>query len=249
MTTHCLTVVVTGAGEREEPQWQEPSDANSAYDESPPSTPIRDFAPRGLPKLRKRFRDRLPARLQVDIPVRSDLGTITAHGTPMVDFLQFIYETVTSSIDHARSIGFLERLRLAIVQSQLLDNALILGPQAAGETIISKPAEEPSFHGLTASGAVAAAFLGASAAILIRWLRHGGITPTWKRFFTSVLVLAVFFALGRTYVRRQILRNIQKRGLSEASTFLSLSREFDAANGAALNFIMEVELVARGYRL
>jgi len=249
MTTHCLTVVVTGAGEREEPEWQQPSDANSAYDESPPSTPIRDFAPRGLPKLRKRFRDRLPAKLQVDIPARSDLGTITVHGTPIVDFLQFVYETVTSSIDHARSIGFLERLRLAIVQSQLLDNALILGPQAAGETIISKPTEEPNFHGLTASGAVAAAFLGASAAILIRWLRQGGVIPTWKRFFTSVLVLAVFFALGRTYVRRQILRNIQKRGLSEASTFFSLSRDFDAANGAALNFIMEVELVARGYRL
>ncbi|KXJ95960.1 Mysoin-binding motif of peroxisomes-domain-containing protein, partial [Microdochium bolleyi] len=64
-----------------------------------------------------------------------------------------------------------------------------------------------------------------------------------------MLVLAVFFALGRTYIRRQTLRNIQKRGLSEAATFFTLSRELDAANGAALNFIMEVELVARGYRL
>lgn len=242
-------MLVTGAGEREEPEWQEPTEGNSKFDESPPSTPLRDFAPRGLPKLRKQFRERLPERLQVEIPTRHDLGETTTHASPAVELLQFLYETVTSSIDHARSIGFLERLRLAIVQSQLLDHALILGPHAAAESIVSQPSEEPNFHGLAASGAVAAALLGASAALFVRWFKQGGIVPSWRRFFTSVLVLAAFFALGRTYIRRQTLRNIQKRGLSEAATFFSLSREFDAANGAALNFIMEVELVARGYRL
>ncbi|EMR71690.1 putative proliferating cell nuclear antigen protein [Eutypa lata UCREL1] len=45
------------------------------------------------------------------------------------------------------------------------------------------------------------------------------------------------------------MKSIQEQGLAEASRFITLSREFDGVNSAALNFIMEVELVSRGYRL
>ncbi|KAI0008897.1 Mysoin-binding motif of peroxisomes-domain-containing protein [Xylariaceae sp. FL0662B] len=246
-----LTVVVTGTGEKEELEWQEP-EGNGEHDISPSSSPPRDFAPRGFAKVRKKFRENVskPPRLNLqNIPSRINLDEIHNHAYPLFDFLRLLLEAVTSSVDHARSIGFLERLRLAIVQSQLLDNPLVLGLQSSPETTASPAADEPSFHGLTTSGAIAAAVFGFGAASLIRWLSLGRLIPTWRRLLVSMVVMSVVFLVSRAYVRREIMRNIQKQGLAEAATFFSLSREHDCANSAALNFIMEVELVARGYRL
>ncbi|KAI0385782.1 Mysoin-binding motif of peroxisomes-domain-containing protein [Hypomontagnella monticulosa] len=246
-----LSNYLEGTGEREEPEWQEPED-DGDHDTSPPSSPPRDFAPRGFARVRKRFRDHLPKPLRLDannIPSRINLDDIHNHASPVLDVLRLLLEAVTSSIDHARSIGFLERLRLAIVQSQLLDNPLVLGFQLSSDSEVSQPASEPSFHGITVSGVVAAAVFGFGAASLVRWFSFGGFTLTWKRLLASGVVISLVLLVTRAYVRRQILRNIQKQGLVEASTFFSLSREYDSANSAALNFIMEVELVARGYRL
>ncbi|KAL7628584.1 hypothetical protein AAE478_000099 [Parahypoxylon ruwenzoriense] len=245
-----LSNYLEGTGEKEEEiQWQEP-EGNRDHDFSPPSSPTPDFAPRGFVKVRKRFRENLPKPLRLDINnLPAHLDGIHNHATPLIDALRFLLGAVTSSIDHARSIGFLERLRLAIVQSQLLDNPLVLGYQQSPDATVPEPASEPSFHGITTSGAVAAAVLGFGAASLIRWLSLGGFRPTWKRMLTSVMATGFMVLIGRAYVRRQILRNIQKQGLAEASTFFALSREYDCANSAALNFVMEVELVARGYRL
>ncbi|OTA97912.1 hypothetical protein M434DRAFT_391522 [Hypoxylon sp. CO27-5] len=246
-----LSNYLEGTGEREEPQWQEPED-HTDYDISPPSSPPRDFAPRGFARVRRRFRENLPDPLHLDVnnlPSRISLEELHNHASPIIDVLRLVVEAVTSSIDHAKSIGFLERLRLAIVQSQLLDNPLVLGYQPSAEPSESQPADEPNFHGITVSGAVAAAVFGFGAASLVRWMTLGGFMPTWKRLLVSIGVISLAFLVARAYVRRQILRNIQKQGLVEASTFFSLSREYDCANSAALNFIMEVELVARGYRL
>ncbi|KAI1214001.1 Mysoin-binding motif of peroxisomes-domain-containing protein [Annulohypoxylon truncatum] len=246
-----LSNYLEGTGERDEAQWQEAEDATD-HDFSPESSPPRDFAPRGLAKVRKKFRENLPRPLCIDsntFPSRINLDEIHNHASPLFDVLHLFVEAVTSSIDHAKSIGFLERLRLAIIQSQLLDNPLVLGYQPSIEPEPSQPENEPSFHGLTASGAVAAAVFGFSAASLVRWFALGGFMPTWKRLLISTVVTSVVLLVARAYVRRQLLRNIQKQGLAEASTFFSLSREYDCANSAALNFVMEVELVARGYRL
>ncbi|KAI1461908.1 Mysoin-binding motif of peroxisomes-domain-containing protein [Annulohypoxylon moriforme] len=246
-----LSNYLEGTGERDEAQWQE-ADDNSDHDFSPESSPPRDFAPRGFAKVRKKFRENLPKPLCIDsntFPSRISLDEIHNHASPLFDVLRLFVEAVTSSIDHAKSIGFLERLRLAIIQSQLLDNPLVLGYQPSIEPEPSQPESEPIFHGLTASGAVAAAIFGFSAASLVRWFALGGFMPTWKRLLVSTVVTSLALLVARTYVRRQLLRNIQKQGLAEASTFFSLSREYDCANSAALNFVMEVELVARGYRL
>lgn len=247
-----LTIIITGTGERDgEIPWQEPEN-DGDHDISPPSSPPRDFAPRGFAKVRKRFRENLPKPLRIDannLPSRINLEDFHNHASPILDGVRLLLEAVTSSIDHARSIGFLERLRLAIVQSQLLDNPLVLGYQPSAESAVSQPATEPSFHGITVSGAVAAAVFGFGAASLVRWFSLGGFKPTWRRLLASVAVVSLVLLIARAYVRRQILRNIQKQGLAEASTFFSFSREYDCANSAALNFIMEVELVARGYRL
>ncbi|KAI2619348.1 Mysoin-binding motif of peroxisomes-domain-containing protein [Hypomontagnella submonticulosa] len=246
-----LSNYLEGTGEREESEWQEAEDDRD-HDVSPPSSPLRDFAPRGFARVRKRFRDHLPQPLRLDannIPSRVNLDDIHNHTSPVLDVLRLLLEAVTSSIDHARSIGFLERLRLAIVQSQLLDNPLVLGYQLSSDPEVSQPTNEPSFHGITVSGVVAAAVFGFGAASLVRWFSFGGFMPTWKRLLASGVVISLVLLVTRAYVRRQILRNIQKQGLAEASTFFSLSREYDCANSAALNFIMEVELVARGYRL
>ncbi|KAI1767603.1 Mysoin-binding motif of peroxisomes-domain-containing protein [Hypoxylon sp. FL1150] len=246
-----LSNYLEGTGERDEILWQEPED-NRNHDISPPASPPRDFAPRGFAKVRKRFRENLPKPLHLDVdnlPSRISLDEIHSHASPLLDLLRILLEAVTTSIDHARSIGFLERLRLAIVQSQLLDNPLVLGFQASTGLTVSQPNSEPSFHGITVSGAVAAAVFGFGTASLVRWFSLGGFVPTWKRLAASVAVVSLVLLIVRAYVRRQVLRSIQKQGLAEASNFFALSREYDCANSAALNFIMEVELVARGYRL
>ncbi|KAI1330284.1 Mysoin-binding motif of peroxisomes-domain-containing protein [Xylariaceae sp. FL0255] len=237
-------------GEREW-EWQELED--NGYDISPPLTPPRDFAPRGFAKVRRKFRDRLaanPVHLDLpNLPTHLDFNNVQSHACPIFDILQFLHKTVTSSIDHARSIGFLERLRLAIVQSQLLDNPLTLGYHATAETSGPEPPPTPSFHGITTSGAVSAAVFGFGVAALVRWYLLSNLIPTWRRLAVSGIFLLGMFFIVRAYVRREVLRNIQRQGLVEATTFFALSRDFDGANSAALNFIMEVELVSRGYRL
>ncbi|KAI1817736.1 Mysoin-binding motif of peroxisomes-domain-containing protein [Poronia punctata] len=238
-----------GEGVEDEWQWQEPK---REHDDSPPSTPPRDFAPRGFAKVRRKFRDKLATPMQIDLPnlpSHLDLNGIHNQASPILEIIRVLLKTVTSSIDHARSIGFLERLRLAIVQSQLLDNPLALGYQLPSEPAGSKSSTETNFHGLRTSGVVAAAVFGFCLASLVRWYTLGGFIPTWRRLGVSVVVTASLLQIVRAYIRREILRNIQRQGLVESATFFSLSHEYDCANSAALNFIMEVELVSRGYRL
>ncbi|KAI1334764.1 Mysoin-binding motif of peroxisomes-domain-containing protein [Xylariaceae sp. FL0016] len=242
---------IQSAAEEEHPGWQEPQENDRDHDVSPPSTP-RDFAPRGLAKVRKKFLARASKPIQLDIhhaPHHLNLDDLQSHASPILGVLRLLLEAVTSSIDRARSIGFLERLRLAIIQSQLLDNPLTLGLQPAAEASVSQPVDEPNFHGLTTSGVVAAAVFGFGLASLIRWFAIGGVRLTWKRCSIAAILGWLAYRMVSAYVRREILRNLQRRGLLEAESFFSLSRDFDCANSAALNFIMEVELVARGYRL
>ncbi|KAI1176650.1 Mysoin-binding motif of peroxisomes-domain-containing protein [Nemania sp. FL0916] len=246
-----LSNYLEATGEREDEwEWQEPED--SAHDISPPSTPPHDFAPRGLAKVRRRFRDGLAKPMELELPslpTRIDFDNIQSHASPVLEVFRFLLDTVTSSIDHARSIGFLERLRLAIVQSQLLDNPLTLGYQSLAEPTVSQPPAELNFHGITTSGVIAAAVFGFGLASLARWYSLGGFLPTWKRLLVSVALMVTMLYVVRAYVRREVLRNIQRQGLMQSASFFTLSRDFDCANSAALNFIMEVELVARGYRL
>ncbi|KAI0483233.1 Mysoin-binding motif of peroxisomes-domain-containing protein [Xylariaceae sp. FL0804] len=238
-----LSNYLEGKGER---------DATSdSHDESPPSSPQADFAPTGPVRVPKKFRRGLNRPMRLDlhhIPSHVHLGDIQNHVSPVADALKRLLGAVTSSIDRTRSIGFLERLRLATVQSQLLDNPLAVGLQPSPEATVSQPSEL-TFHGFTSAGAVAAAVFGLGVASCIRWFVVSGRIPTWKRLIVSGVVVAMALAMVRGYVRRQVLRNIQREGLAQAAVFFSLSRDFDGANSAALNFIMEVDLVARGYRL
>ncbi|KAI1828587.1 Mysoin-binding motif of peroxisomes-domain-containing protein [Xylaria intraflava] len=245
-----LSNYLEAAGERaDEWDWQEPD--NGEQDSSPPSSP-RDFAPRGLAKVRRKFRDGLVKPIQLDLPslaTHFEFEDIQNHASPILDMLQVLLQTLTSPIDHVRSLRFLERLRLAIIQSQLLDNPLSLGYRSSADPVASQPPTESNFHTLTTSGAVAAAVFGFCLASLARWHSLGGFPPTWKRLLTSVILTVVLLHIVRTYIRKEILRNIQRQALLESASFFALSHDFDGANSAALNFIMEVEVVARGYRL
>lgn len=246
-----LTIAGIASGEREEEEWQW-QELKRDHDDSPPSTPPRDFAPRGFAKVRRKFRDKLATPMQLDLPnlpAHLDFDDIQSQASPIIQVFRLLLKTVTSSIDHARSIGFLERLRLAIVQSQLLDNPLTLGYQVSPEPTGPQPPAESNFHGLRTSGVIAAAVFGFCLASLARWYSLGGFLPTWKRLVVSILLAAALFQVVRAYIRREILRNIQRQGLVESASFFALSRDFDCTNSAALNFIMEVELVSRGYRL
>ena len=242
---------VTGKGEREETEWQD-AEENPDHDISPPSSPVRDFAPRGLPKVRRRFRDKLPKPLQLDtpdVPTNVFVDRIHNHASPLLETLRLLIETVTSSIDSVPSAAFLERLRLAIVQSQLLDNPLVVGAQPIPEPDVSPFENEPSPQLFSTTGAVAAVIFGFGAATLIRWFWLGGIFPTWRRVLSTLAVLTGVSLVARAYIRRELLKSVQEQGLDQATRFIALSKEFDGVNSAALNFIMEVELVSRGYRL
>ncbi|KAI2636156.1 Mysoin-binding motif of peroxisomes-domain-containing protein [Xylaria nigripes] len=245
-----LSNYLEATGEREgDWDWQEPGNRNQ--DNSPPPTP-RDFAPRGLAKVRRKFRDKLIEPKQLDLPslpTHLEFEDVRNRASPILNMLRLLLETVTSSIDHSRSLRFLERLRLAIIQSQLLDNPLTLGYRSSTDRVASQSQTGLSFHSLTISGVVAAAAFGFFLASLARWYSLGGFIPTWKRLLVTIILTAALFYVARAYIRREILRNIQRQGLVESASFFALSHDFDGANSAALNFIMEVELVARGYRL
>ncbi|KAI1436746.1 Mysoin-binding motif of peroxisomes-domain-containing protein [Xylaria sp. CBS 124048] len=247
-----LSNYLEAAGERpEEWDWQEPDNGNQ--DTSPPSSP-RDFAPRGLAKVRKKFRDGLVKPMQLDLPNLSNLPScfefegIQSHATPVLDMLQLLLRTVTSPIDHSRSIRFLERLRLDIIQSQLLDNPLTLGYRSSTDPVSQSPTEL-NFNTVTTSGAAAAAAFGFSLASLARWYMLGGFHLTWKRLSVSVCLIVAILHVIRSYIRREVLKNIQRQALLASASFIAISHDFDGANSAALSFIMEVEVVARGYRL
>lgn len=70
-----------------------------------------------------------------------------------------------------------------------------------------------------------------------------------RRLALVLLFSAITLGIARVFMRRQWLRYRRHQALSEVSTLVSNSQEFDDVTSAAISLIQEVELVSRGYRM
>lgn len=153
------------------------------------------------------------------------------------------------NIDGADNAKFLEKFRYTIVASQLLSGHSMLGPPSALPespiTNIFQDGDSPySTQGMAVSVAGALAF-----AIVLSWVLGSGPVLNRKRLVTVLVLIPAAVVVGQVMMRRQWLRYRRQQSLSEVSTFVHNSQEFDGASAAALALVQEVELVSRGYRL
>lgn len=230
---------------------QEPEPATS----SPPASPSQ-FAPHGRPTVTSRFRSKTPASLRVHIPKRvSALSTIRDRYS----------KTITSTIDRSDTTKFLEQFRYTIIASQLLSGHTILGARqnvrplslepsvSSGQGADDTNAEHASVA--TVGGTVAVVFGAFAAALFLRWVAGrttsgpASAALTARRVAGVATMIALVVAISHAYLRRQRLRCLHERNLTEAAAFVAASQDFDSATGAAVSLVQEVELVSRGYRI
>ncbi|KAK8048619.1 hypothetical protein PG994_010349 [Apiospora phragmitis] len=210
------------------------------FEVSPPTSPRPSFAPSGQAKPIRRFKNRIPSPLNLDIP--------------KLDKFQHAYtKAVTTTVDGHGSRKFLEQLQWIINSSQLLDTHT-LPAFAATPLPVDLPVPDSSdgsqSRPWSTEGAIVAAALGIGTASLVRWFYIGGaFTFTLTRLVVAVVALcSVVFGFS-VYMRRQWLKYIHVQTLSQVKLFIQNSAELDSMAGAAIGFITEVELIARGYRL
>ncbi|KAK0673328.1 Mysoin-binding motif of peroxisomes-domain-containing protein [Cercophora samala] len=239
----------------------------SEHDVSPPSSP--SFAPVGRPTIKKRFRSKIPDPLRLDVPRdrTSRLGSLhlsysvsftfasvsfsfAAAARCMVTSLTIDQKAVTSRIDRADNLKFIEQFRYTIVASQLLAGHSITGNnnyfnRNRDASDVPQNVVVPTSTGIliTATGALVVA-------CVIRWVYMGGYAQLTKgKIAFTTVVLVGFGLVAHFYIRQQWIRYLRNQALAEVSAFVAKSQDFDGVTSAALSLIQEVELVSRGYRL
>ncbi|KAL2263408.1 hypothetical protein VTK26DRAFT_6950 [Humicola hyalothermophila] len=222
-------------GEAQE-AWATPS-SSEHHDDSPPGSP--SFAPVGRPMVKKRFRNKLPDRLPLDVP-RIDRLSSLRHSYS---------KAVASRIDRRDNRKFIEQFRYTIVASQLLSGHSIAG-QHSYSSRQKDTAEAQETAPTTPTGLLVTAAAALVVALVVKWVYSGGyVHLTKKRVgFTAIMLVAVA-SVSHVYLRQQWLRYLKNQALAEVKTFVSRSQDFDSASSAALSLIQEVELVSRGYRI
>lgn len=256
-----------------EPDWapvatsSERALSTSSIPSSPPLSPT-PFAPTGRPLVKARFRRNPPAQPLSSIPrprepqslrsisrncsvradshpLREDRRTFSNRSTGVQAVV-----AAAANIDGADNAKFLEKFRYTIVASQLLSGHSALGqPSAFPESPITNIFHDGdsaySTQGMVTSVAGALLF-----ALALSWiLGSGPPLLSRKRLVVLLVLIPAGVVLGQVLMRRQWLRFRRQQSLSEISTFVQNSQEFDGASSAALALIQEVELVSRGYRL
>ncbi|RGP76346.1 proliferating cell nuclear antigen [Fusarium sporotrichioides] len=203
---------------------------------SPPSSPS-PFAPTGRPLVKPRFRNKAPNALQLKVPQQQS-GLRSASGKYSA--------AVAASIDRADNAKFLEQFRYTIIASQLLS-----GHSGLGQSQIGSGGPIPSSNNqdsiLSTEGIIASVLAALAVAVVLSWVLGSGVSK--KRVIFLLLLCAAAALLGQVHMKRQWLRYRRSQSLSEITSFVEHSHNFDSATGAALSLIQEVELVSRGYRL
>lgn len=157
---------------------------------------------------------------------------------------------VVSRIDRADNLKFIEQFRYTIVASQLLSGHSITAHQTYQSR--SNDALESTQNATipTTTGVLAAAAAALVVAWMVKWVHSGGWAHlTKKRVTFTALVLVAVAVVSQAYLKQQWLRYLRNQALSEVTTFVAKSQDFDSACSAALSLIQEVELVSRGYRM
>jgi hypothetical protein len=143
-----------------------------------------------------------------------------------------------------------------LVASQLLNEYLDQGslppltstPRHGTDGVANEPAILNNANSLY--GAAATAAVAFTAVWLIHWARSakGGYISKSR----MILVVVTFTALalvGYAYVRRQWLKYLRHQAVGAATSLTTNWQAFEVSSTSALQFIQEVELVSKGYRL
>jgi hypothetical protein len=102
----------------------------------------------------------------------------------------------------------------------------------------------------TLYGAAATAAVAFTAVWLIHWARSakGGYISK-SRVALVVTIFALIAIVAYAYVRRQWLKYLRHQAVGAASNLTNNWQAFEVSSTSALQFIQEVELVSKGYRL
>lgn len=159
------------------------------------------------------------------------------------------------SVAHAKQArSFIEELKFLVISSQLCDDQPAFGPLSVAPLPTNAPdpetIREVCIDPWTSNGAVATTALSFIVTCLVRWFMIGGtlIISLRRVVISGVALSGVIWAL-RIYLRRQRAKYIHEQTLNEMRRFVRSSSDFDSLASSSLSFILEVELVARGYRL
>ncbi|KAF4122405.1 hypothetical protein GMORB2_7397 [Geosmithia morbida] len=214
--------------------------STTSSDLSPPASPT-PFAPTGRPAVRARFRNNKP----------NNLPPLNTGRTSSLRLIKKNYSAaVAASIDRVDNAKFLEKFRYTIVASQLLSGHSLLGshqPPSVLDEVVRSNGSGPEYSPEGMMGMVIGVL---AVAVILSWIV--GKKPTFvtrKRLIFLICLAAAGVVLAKVYMKRQWLRYRREQALSEVVSFVSVAHEFDAAGGAALSLIQEVELVSRGYRI
>lgn len=152
---------------------------------------------------------------------------------------------MTASIERVDNAKFLEQFRYTIIASQLLSGHSGLGHHQAHPN--PTPSNNDDQRLLSTEGILASILVALAVAVILSWVLQNGITR--KRLIFLLLLCVAGLLLGQIHMKRQWLRYRREQSLSEITTFITNSHNFDSATGAALSLVQEVELVSRGYRM
>jgi hypothetical protein len=159
------------------------------------------------------------------------------------------------SVAHAKQArGFIEELKFLVISSQLCDDQPAFGPLSVAPLPTNAPEPETirevCVDPWTPNGAAATTALSFVVACLVRWFFIGGtLIISLRRMLISGVALSGLVWALRIYMRRQRAKYIHEQTLNEMRLFIRSSSDFDSLASSALSFVLEVELVARGYRL
>jgi hypothetical protein len=215
------------------------------------------FAPRGVPKSRLKFRQKLPPPLQLAIPQNKAVEII--HDTCSVGYptpgrychaliTVSFQKAVNSRLGRADNARFLERFRYLIVASQLLNAHSQLGQAPSGRSKdISIPMPDTSgLATLTHEGVALTSSFAFGLAWTVNWVRGDHAIGQTLVYFG---VLGLLGIIAYAYVRRQWLQYLRQQNLRDITSLVAKSHELDSAASGALSLVQEVELVARGYKM
>ena len=165
-------------------------------------------------------------------------------GLPRVrDRLRALRDTATSVANLADE-RFLERFRYTIVASQLLSDDS--NPRTR------PPDDDPLNISLSLRGALFTTGLSFILPWLVHWVRsqpHNSDPSSWTQICCYLAVAAGATLFLSVALRRQYSRFVRQSAVSAASQFVSEAHGFDTTASAALRYIQEVEVVARGYQM
>jgi hypothetical protein len=159
---------------------------------------------------------------------------------------------VSTHIRRSDNERFLEQFGYVIVASQLLDEYSAATYTSNLKSLSNASAKEvptlPAIFGLT--GAIVTAATSFSVVWLIHWSRTR-TSPglNLKRIAVLLILLPVVGLIFYAYARRQWLKFVRHQAIQAASSFVGNAQSFDSVTSASVQFIQEVELVSRGYRM